>query len=187
MFTILPSFGDDSFLMPSISYKSSDPNKSLHVSSKPGMFVCVFVSFPLARFQMNLPPYLKSKYIVHAYFILFVHTMNKWAAWPHILLIALELRESAATFILFPSIEKGDDMLTAIFLGSKNFKDDEMFYIKTRPPLLPIANSCHLIKIAFFIHSTIHCYLSSCIQGLWRKMHTKGGAPPPLMRHVWAF
>lgn len=70
-------------------------------------------------------------------------------------------------------------MLTAIFLGSKNFKDDEMFYIKTRPPLLPIANSCHLIKIAFFIHSTIHCYLSSCIQGLWRKMHTKGGAPPP--------
>ena len=47
---------------------------------------------------------------------------------PHILLITLERRESAATFILFLSIEKGDDMLTAIFLGSKNFKDDEMFY-----------------------------------------------------------
>ena len=58
--------------------------------------------------------------------MLFVHTMN-------IILITLEVRESAATCILFLSIEKGDDMLTAIFLGSKNFKDDEMFYIKTRP------------------------------------------------------
>ena len=126
---------------------------------------------------------MKSKYIVHAYYILFVHTMNKWAAWPHILLITLERRESAATFILFLSIEKGDDMLTAIFLRSKNFKDDEMFYsffiyIKTPSPLI-IANSCYLIKIAFFIYSTIHYYLSSCIQGLLRKMHTKGGAPPP--------
>ena len=60
--------------------------------------------------------------------MLFVHTMN-------IILITLEVRESAATCILFLSIEKGDDMLTAIFLGSKNFKDGEMLYVFL-PPLL---------------------------------------------------
>ena len=178
MFTILPSFCDDSFLMLSISYKSSDPNKSLHVSSKPGMFVC----FLWRVFKLIYLLSWRASTLFMRTIYLFIYTMNKWAAWPHILLITLERRESAATFILFLSIEKGDDMLTAIFLGSKNFKDDEMFYIKTRP--FSSHNSKLVLSHKNIQPSIITFHLA--YRGLWRKMHTKEGAPPPLMRHVWA-